>query len=43
MKWLFIIALLSTAIGCRYNEPKATFSIAEVDTIAIEKTVLEQP
>lgn len=39
---MFIFLFSFLVIGCRYKEPKASFSIVEVDTIAIDNNVLNQ-
>lgn len=41
MKALLGILLLLLITSCRYKEPKASYSIVEEDTIAIEKNVLD--
>lgn len=42
MRRLFIYLVFLTLISCKYKESKATYSIIEVDTIAIDGKVLKQ-
>jgi len=42
MKYIFLLFILFTVVGCKYEVPKATYSIIEVDTIAIDQQVLHQ-
>jgi len=41
MKKIFIIGLFLSIFSCKYKENKATYSIIEVDTIAIDQKVLQ--
>lgn len=41
MKVLLGMLLLLLITSCRYKEPKASYSIIEEDTIAIERNVLD--
>ena len=40
MKKIFILGLFLSIFSCKYKDNKATFSIVDVDTIAIDKKVL---
>jgi len=40
MKKIFILGLFLSVFSCKYKNEKATFSIVDVDTIAIDKKVL---
>lgn len=41
MKWFLMFIIAFSAIACKYEEPKAKYSIIEIDTIAIDKSVLQ--
>ena len=40
MKKILLLGLFLSIISCKYKENKATYSIIEEDTIAIDKNVL---
>lgn len=41
MKKLFVCLVFFLLISCKYKEAKASYSIIEVDTIAIDHKVLD--